>query len=260
MASSSTDPILSRARRKHPDLLFEWIEARGLRWSLMVFLSLSLALHVACFYAFQVVYPTTVRQQAETTKVTFLDPRKPEVRKVIGWIEDRAIFFDGTLRLALPEPAQGEVVFEPAFATQEPSLRFPEEIHGSSSLPPIFAADEIFLPQSSRLLPGGQPAARPTPFPGPYVFRPQIQLSGGLAGRGALRQPDWYEAQDSLAAADGNHIQFLVEVDLVGRITSCLPWAGIEEAFDDAMARKIETEMKFQPGQLTSRGWLDLYW
>lgn len=260
MAAATTNPSLSRARRKHPDLLFEWIGDRGQRWRLMMFLGLSLGLHVACFYAFQVVYPTTIRQQAETTKVTFLDPRKPEVRKVIGWIEDRAIFFDGTLRLALPGPAQGEVVFEPAFATQEPMLRLPEEIHGSSSLPPIFAVDEIFLPPSSRLLPGGQAAGRLKPFLGPYVFRPRIKLSGGLGGRGMVRQPDWSEAQGSLAAADGNHIQFLVEVDPVGRISSCLPWAGIEEAFDDAMARKIETEIKFEPGEFTSRGWLDLHW
>ena len=75
MAAATTEPRVSRARRKHPDLIFEWLGSRGQRWRLLLFMNLSLALHVACFYAFQVVYPQTVRQRAETTKVTYLDPR-----------------------------------------------------------------------------------------------------------------------------------------------------------------------------------------
>lgn len=260
MVAMTTEPAPSRARRKHPDLVFEWVENKGHRWRLMVFLSVSLALHIACFYAFQVVYPPTIRQRAETTKVTFLDPRNPEVRKVIGRIEDRAIFFDGSLRLPLPKVAQKEVVFEPGFASQEPSLRLPEAIQTPAGLPQIFAVDEIFLPARSRLLPGGVPAERPAPFEGPYVYRPQIRLLGGLAERSSLVQLDWSESQEILAAAAGHHIRFLAEVDETGRITSCLPWQGVEAAFDDAMARKIETELRFEPAQLTTRGWLDLRW
>ena len=73
---------------------------------------------------------------------------------------------------------------------------------------------------------------------------------------------DWSEKQKSLAeaAAAGNRIRFLVEVDEAGRISSCLPWEGVEAAFDDEMARKIETELRFAPSQHPGRGWLELSW
>lgn len=266
MASATIDPSVSKARRRHPDLIFEWVGSRGHRWRFLVFLNLSLALHVACFYAFQVVYPTTIRQRAETTKVTFLDPRDDSgVRDVISRIEGRAVFFDGSLRLpisgtSLENDRANEVVPIPAFATHEPDLRVPPELKSTSELPRIFAAGEVFLPQRSRFLPGGKPAERPLPFEGPFVFRPEISTLGGIAGAKITGQPDWSSAQDSLALAAGNRLRFLIEVDERGRITSCLPWAGIETAFDAEMAHKVESEVRFAPAEFVRQGWLELRW
>jgi hypothetical protein len=269
MSAAIIDPPISKGRRRHPDLLFEWVVNRGYRWRLLVFLNLSLALHVACFYAFQVVYTPTARQRPETTKVTFLDPRNDAgVRDVIRRIEDRAVFFDGSLRLSVPGASleavnENQVLPVPSFATHEPSLKTPPPIDLAPELPGIFAPGEVFLPRQSRLLPGGKPTERPVPFAGPYIYRPQLGLLGGVTDLEIAEFPDWSDFQDEFAGVDDNHIhflQFLVEVDGFGRITSCLPWKGIENAFDAAAARKIEKGLKFSPNGLTTRGWLEVRW
>ena len=267
MSAAAIDRSVSKSRRKHPDLLFEWIGGKGHRWRLLLFLNLSLALHVACFYAFQVVYPPTVRQRAETTKVTFLDPRNDAgVRAVIGRIEDRAVFFDGAQRLPIPGASlenerANDVLPVPAFATHTPSLRIPPAIDLRPKMPGVFAVGEVFLPPRSRLLGGAEfPPERPKPFEGPYVYRPKIVATGGLAELKVEKRPDWSDSQEQLAGASGNLIQFLVEVNSSGRITSCLPWKGIETAFDAAMARKLETGMRFAPAADGSSGWLEMRW
>ena len=282
MAAATIDPGLSRGRRRHPDLIFEWVGSKGHSWRLILFLNLSLALHVACFYAFQVVYPTPLRQRAETTKVTFLDPRDdPGVRNVIQRIEGRTVFFDGSLRLPIPGASlendeANEVLPTPAFATYDPSLLPPPVISRSRELPRIFAPGEVFLPRRSRLLPEGQPTERPIPFVGPYIYRPAVSAMGEIAGSEIVRRPDWsgQEDQELLSSAAGNRIRFLVELDGRGRITSCLPWDGVETAFDAAtvdkdgietafdaeMAVKIENELRFAPAGTVRHGWLEVRW
>ncbi len=268
MAAAMTEPPVSRARRKHPDLIFEWIGGRGDRWRLLLFLNLSLALHVACFYAFQVVYPQTVRQRAETTKVTYLDPRDdPDVRDVIARIEDRAVYFDGSLRLPIPGASlehddRNEVLPAPGFASHEPELRSPPGLDLSGKLPRIFAADGVFFPQGSRLLPGGAETPKPEPFAGQYVYRPQLVPGGGVVGRKILTRPDWTESdsQGALAAAVGNSVLFLVEIDESGAVSTCLPWKGVENAFDATQASKIEQQATFEPAEKPSRGWLEMRW
>lgn len=268
MAPATIDPSLSKGRRRHPDLIFEWVGSKGHGWRLILFLNLSLALHVACFYAFQVVYPTPLRQRAETTKVTFLDPRDDSgVRDVINRIEGRALFFDGSLRLpvagtSLEDDEENEVLPSPAFATYEPALMPPPEVKRPLELPRIFEQGEVFLPRRSRLLPEGEPAGRPQPFAGPFVYRPAVSPMGELAGSEIVRRPDWSDPPDQelLSSAAGNRMRFLVEVDGRGRITSCLPWEGIETAFDAAMSRKIETSLRFAPAGTVRRGWLEVHW
>jgi hypothetical protein len=266
MSAATIDPGASKARRKHPDLIFEWVGSHGHRWRLLLFLNLSLALHVACFYAFQVVYPTTVRQRAETTKVTFLDPRDDAgVRDVISHIEGRKVFIDGSLRLTIPGTSleldeANEVLPVPAFATREPALRLPPEIDASLELPRIFPAGEVFLPQRYRFLPEEKPVVRPQPFQGPFVFRPEISTQGAIAGAEIIGQPDWSGEQDLLASVAENRIRFLIEVNERGRLTSCLPWAGIETVFDATMAQKIEAEVKFAPTGQLRHGWLEVRW
>ncbi|MFT5110061.1 MAG: hypothetical protein ACI9UA_005714 [Pseudoalteromonas tetraodonis] len=269
MGTATADPPVSKARRKHPDLIFEWVDHKGHRWRLLLFLSLSLALHFACFYAFKVVYPPTVRQRAETTKVTFLDPRDAGVRDVISRIEDRAVFIDGSLRLPVPgasleDDKNNEVVPVPGFASHEANLRTPPEIDFIPELPRIFPFDDVSLPSQSRLLPETEPGVRPSPFTGEYVYRPSLQSSGGIAGREIVARPDWSKSQEALALATGsatdNSIQFLIEVDEFGDITSCLPWKGVEAAFDAAMAREVETKLKFAPTTRMTRGWLKMRW
>ena len=265
MAAATIEPPVSRARRKHPDLIFEWIGSRGHRWRLLLFLNLSLALHVACFYAFQVVYPQTERQRAKTTEVTYLDPRDdPAVRYVIARIEDRAVFFDGSLRLPIPGASlendeRNDVLPEPGFASHEPGLRSPPPVDLSKELPRIFAADGMFFPSQSRLLPGGEPPPTPEPFEGTYVYRPRLVASGAVLDRKVLSAPDWSDSQEALAAAAGS-ILFLVEIDESGAVSSCLPWKGIENVFDASMASKIETEARFEPAEQPSRGWLEMRW
>lgn len=266
MAAATTEPRVSRGRRKHPDLIFEWMGSRSHRWRLLLFLNGSLALHVACFYAFQVVYPPSARQRPETTKVTYLDPRHdPGVREVIGRIEDRAVFFDGSLRLSIPGASLendqvNQVIPVPSFATHEPQLKVLPSIASKTPLPRIFTEDDVFLPAQSRLLPGGVPAPRPEPFAGVYVYLPKLVLSGGLGVREIVAQPDWTDSQETLATAGDDSIRFLVEVDASGRIISCLPWLGVENTFDAAMAEKVESETKFAPSKDTSRGWLEMRW
>jgi hypothetical protein len=266
MAAATLDPPVSKGRRRHPDLIFEWIVSTGHRWRLLLFLNLSLALHVACFYAFKVIYAPNVRQRPETTKVTFLDPREdPGVRAVIGRIEDRAVFFDGSLRLPVPgasleDDRENEVVPTPGFANYEPSLANPPEIDLSSELPHIFATDDIFLPPQSRLLPGGKRPPRPEPFMGIYIYKPRLLAMGDLGALEIVSEPDWSESQEAFAAAVGNRIQFLIEVGESGKIANCLPWAGVETVFDASMARQIESGLVFAPSDEVSRGWLEMRW
>ncbi|MGI9242870.1 MAG: hypothetical protein ACR2RV_18880 [Verrucomicrobiales bacterium] len=266
MGAATISPGLPKGRRRHPDLIFEWVGRKGQGWRLVLFLNLSLALHVACFYAFQVVYPTPVRQRAETTKVTFLDPRSDAgVRDVINRIEGRTVFFDGSLRLAVPGTAlegdeANEVIPVPAFATHRPTLQAPPEIPRPLELPRIFAPGEVFLPQRSRHLPEAKSVPRPEPYVGPFVYRPSVSALGGIAEAEITRRPDWDGSQELLASAEGNRIRFLVEVNGRGRISSCLPWIGIENVFDAAMARKIETELRFAPSGFVRHGWLEVRW
>jgi len=263
MVDTATEPPVSKARRKHPSLLFEWAGGSNRRWSLLLFLNVSLALHVACFYIFQVVYPPTVRQRAETTKVTYLDTTDPYVREIISRIEDRAVFFDGSLRQPIPGASLDElddVVMAPSVASHEPVLRELPELQTRLELPRVFAADELFLPPLSRLLPDGKPAPRPKPFEGVYVYKPRLIPRGEIAGRKLAKIPDWSKELESISKAQGNHIRFLIEIDPAGRVTSCLPWAGVEEGFDAAIATKLEADLRYERSSSASRGWLDMHW
>ena len=187
------------------------------------------------------------------------------MREVIRRIEARAVFVDGSLRL----PVEGASLEDEANAG--PTGARLRRARGGSAR----SAGDRLRPGSAghprcgrecssrRALGYSRAASRPSarqPFEGDYVYRPRLSPQGELAEREIIARPDWSAEQEALAAAAGHRLQFLVEVDRFGRITSCIPWSGIETGFDAAMARAIETGLKYARAESSSGGWLEMRW
>jgi len=69
------------------ELVFGWEKPGRGKWTLGVFLFLSLVAHAFGFYLFQIVYPPAVTLLPPPGRVSLIAPDSDEARQVLRWIE-----------------------------------------------------------------------------------------------------------------------------------------------------------------------------
>jgi len=205
-------------------LLFSWDSSRRRRTMLAAFLLLSLMAHAACFYLFQIVYPTPVALLPPPARVTFIAPDSEEGRTLLRWIdaEDPAVAFTthpvpGATLGALPKTEH-----EPSYSTMGPMLkelpmlkpdlrvptsRPPSAVHfGSRKTVPMKGSARTYISFSKEL----------DQFGTPTLFRSQFAASN----------------EDTPEA-----LRFRVAVNDVGEIRYCFPINSSGDPALDEQAR-----------------------
>ncbi|NNE91437.1 MAG: hypothetical protein HKN23_07300 [Verrucomicrobiales bacterium] len=115
----------AEAAEKAEGLIFHWWHRQRLVLHIAVFLVMSVVLHVAGFYLFQVVYPPGGKVEPVPDRVTLLNPEDPAVHAVMGKIQDRVVFLrpaseNAGVRANLDDYS---IQFVPSFTRRKPELK-----------------------------------------------------------------------------------------------------------------------------------------
>ena len=140
-------------RSRHLDdgedrLIFAWKDRYHRKLRLAFFLIIALALHVFCFYLFQVEYPKAERRLPYTAQLTVLNPRDTLTQVALRQIDDRTVSIDSAAREALKD-AQIEdfaTVFKPFFQDYEARLKEPPPIYQVTPVSDLVEAGTAVLP------------------------------------------------------------------------------------------------------------------
>ena len=199
-------------------LTFNWERKRlASRARLALYLLVSLALHIGCFYVFQVVYPTPSHTAPIPSSVLLLSRENPAAREVLREIDDRVAAYDITVEDHSPEYTLEDLglAYRPSFADVklEPlDLRRPIR---SLFPPPDIGAPNVLPP-----VPGPLDPSEPT-APGDPA-EPSIIFGGDLEGRklepgvGLPSLAPYFERKEGAA------VEFLVGVTAPGIVARCL--------------------------------------
>jgi len=110
------DPFLFSWVRRHPGMFWWW-----------GFLVLSLLLHAAGFYLFQVVYPSSGRLEPFPAQVLILDKKNAANSVLLQELDDRLVFLQPASTDSESRKGIGDfpVSFQPSFADRTPPFREP---------------------------------------------------------------------------------------------------------------------------------------
>ena len=173
-----------KAAPADPGLTFDWPERERFPYILFGCVFLSLVVHAATFYVFQVQYPQRVTIPPPPPLVSLLTPSSPENEALLRWIaaEDPALV--ASARSVVP-PGLLEVPYRPSFGTVRTGPL------GSVETPvPV-----QFPPPRSPLSIIGLTAPRPVPETRATLpMRTTIGLSAALAER-SVKPPSFHWTQ-----------------------------------------------------------------
>jgi hypothetical protein len=164
-----------------PRLLFAWERAHRFRWALFGFVALSIDVHAATFFLFQITYPQRATIPPPAPEVSLLLPTTPENRSLLRRIEaeDPALVAAAT---SITPPGLTDVKYRASYETVRTQPRIIDEEPVTVQFPP--PKDPLAIIRSSS--PGGQPAgAAPPPQP------TRVRFSAALAGRAPHDATGW---------------------------------------------------------------------
>jgi hypothetical protein len=237
------------ARGEQGGTTFHWDVVRRFPTVLPGFILISLLVHVAAFFAFQVVYPPQETMMAPPPAITVLDPRRPDHQALLRWIdaEDPApIVADGnaiTDRLL-------QIAYKPSYATlRTPPLTLPDEPK-RLQYPP--ARDPLAIIRSVE----PKPAELAPPAAGDPT---RIVFTGDLGTRSVAALPPLVTSTKS--AKELEPARFLVGVDARGTVQYVMPQSSSGNAAIDGEAADFLGKLKLAPGeQPISWGYVTVQW
>src|SRR5690348_12691687 len=142
--------------------IFNWNPPRRRSLVLTGFVMLSLGVHVAAFYVFQIVYPQTVSLLPTPRRVSLMTASSEQTATLLRWIdaEDPALA-STTRKPAFMRREMGKVEHVPSYFAREAALKEPPPLTVDLSIP-------------STQPPGPVPMTRPAAVPSAGMRPTQI--------------------------------------------------------------------------------------
>jgi hypothetical protein len=167
-----------------PGLTFDWPERERFPLILFCCVFVSLLLHTATFFVFQVVYPQHVTIPPPPPLVSLLTPSDPENAALLRWIaaEDPALV--ASARSVVP-PDLLSVPYRPSFSIPRTAPRGSVETPSPVQYPPARSALTIIASGAERPRPEG---------PSTLPMRTTLSVSSPLAER-AVKPPSFHWKQ-----------------------------------------------------------------
>jgi hypothetical protein len=213
MSASATAPFI-----------FNWNPPRRRSLVLAGFVLLSLGIHVAAFYVFQIVYPQTVSLLPTPRRVSLMTASSEQTATLLRWIdaEDPALA-STTRKPAFMRREMGKVEHVPSYFAREAALKEP---------PPLTV--DLAIPSTQP--PGPVPMARPAAVPSAGMQPTQLTFSTELQQLGAAQ---FVPANFKTSSKETpQNAQFRIAVDPKGAVVYCFPLASSGDAVLDELARE----------------------
>jgi hypothetical protein len=251
MRPSSTGLDLSRWPQLRPNkmsilsssalepLIFNWDFPRRRNLAIAGFLVLSLVVHAACFYIFQIVYPPTLALLPPPARLNLITPDSEGGRTLLRWVEaeDPAL----ASRTQRPADARAYVLPKlehvPSYITSEPVLKEP---------PPLVA--DVRLPSSQP--PGAVPMTHLHQVQKIGVVPTRITFSGEIETLGAPGMPSLRFTASTNEPPQA--VSFRIAVSRRGEILYSFPVNSSADPALDRQARSYLALCRFPARSSTS--------
>ena len=204
--------------------IFNWNPPRARSLVLGGFVILSLGIHVAAFYVFQVVYPQTVSLLPAPRRVSLMTASSEQTATLLRWIdaEDPALA-STTRKPAHMRREMGKVDHVPSYFAREAALKEP---------PPLTV--DLAIPSTQP--PGPVPLARPAAAAPAGIQPTRVTFSTELQQLGA---PTFVPANFMTSSNETpQNAQFRIAVDARGAVVYCFPLQSSGDAALDELARE----------------------
>jgi hypothetical protein len=230
-------------------MTFHWDLVRRIPTVLPGFILISLLVHAAAFFLFQVVYPPQETMAAPPPEITVLDPQRPDHQALLRWIDAEdptPVVVSGnsiTDRLL-------HVAYVPSYSTlRTPPLTLPNEPE-RMQYPP--ARDPLAIIRSVE--------PRPTPLRTPVAGEPTRMIFAGELGRRPVAAlPSLVLSTKS--TTELQPARFLVGVDARGAVQYVMPQSSSGNTAVDSEAADYLSKLKLAPGeQPISWGTVTVQW
>jgi hypothetical protein len=218
--------------------IFNWGQPRRRNLAIAGFIAVSFVFHLAGFYLFQVVYPTTVSLVPAPQRINLIYANSEQTATVLRWIdaEDPALAATTRRPAHMQRYAVGKVEHIPSYLTTEPALKEP---------PPLVVDLRV-------------PSVHP-PGPVPATRAPAALMVGIQATRVTFSSELQQLGQANLAAASfkassnqpPQNAQFRIAVDSRGAVRHCFLLNSSGDAALDEQARQHLALCRF-PGTTAS--------
>jgi hypothetical protein len=206
-------------------LIFNWDQPRRRNLAFAGFIVASFGIHIACFYLFQVVYPSTVSLLPAPQRVNLMTANSEQTATLLRWIdaEDPALASTTRRPPHLPRREMGKVEHVPSYFTSEPALKEP---------PPL--VEDLEIP--SVRPPGPVPMTRPAVAPSTGIQPTRVVFSSDLQrlGAGRLAAPN-FKASTTEPPQDA---LFRIAVDTPGAVVYCFTLTSSGDEALDEQARQ----------------------
>ena len=206
-------------------LIFNWDHSRRRNLAFAGFIFVSFVIHIACFYVFQVVYPSTVSLLPAAQRVNLMTANSEQTASLLRWIdaEDPALASTTRRPPHLQRREMGKVEHVPSYFANEPALKQP---------PPL--VPDLRVPSAQP--PGPVPIARRAVAPSAGIQPTRVTFSSELQQLGDAK----------LVAANfktstnepPQNAQFRIAVDQHGAVLYCFVWNSSGDAALDEEARQ----------------------
>jgi len=221
--------------------IFDWDQPRRRNFVIAGFIAASFTIHLAGFYLFQVVYPTTVSLVPAPQRINLIYANSEQTATVLRWIdaEDPALAATTRRPAHLQRYAVGKVEHVPSYFATEPALKEP---------PPLV----VDLRMPSVQPPGPVPATRGAAASVLGIQTTRVTFSSELQqlGQANLSAPSFKASSDQ----PPQNAQFRIAVDSRGAVRYCFPSNSSGDATLDEQARQHLALCRFParavPGKL----------
>jgi len=208
-------------------LIFNWDHPRRRNLAFAGFIIASFGIHIACFYLFQVVYPSTVSLLPVPQRVNLMTANSEQTASLLRWIdaEDPALASTTRRPPHLPRREMGKVEHVPSYFASEPALKEP---------PPL--VEDLQVPSAQP--PGPVPMTRPAVAPSIGVQPTRVVFSSDLQRLGAGKPVvPKFKASTAEPPQDA---QFRIAVDTQGAVVHCFTLTSSgDEALDEQARRHL---------------------
>jgi len=204
--------------------IFNWNPPRRRSLVLTGFVMLSLGVHVAAFYVFQVVYPQTVSLLPTPRRISLMTASSEQTATLLRWIdaEDPALA-STTRKPAHMRREMGKVEHVPSYFAREAALKEPPPLTTDLSIPTTQPPGPVPLARPAAASPTGIQPTRVT-------FSPELQQLGP-----AQFAPVNFKISSNETPQNA---QFRIAVDAKGAVVYCFPLASSGDAALDELARQ----------------------